>query len=211
LSSRTGPLSQAVERTYADTLQAMVLTLAELDQPHTITLTPEARDVLAELQEWLEPRLDPQRGQFAAITDWASKLAGAVVRVAALLHLADTLRTGYARPITADTMHAAEHIGRYYLDHALAVFDLMGHSDPDLDDARHLLDWITRTHRHEFTRRDALRALQGQRFTKATDLDPALELLIEHGHIRPRPAETSSKGGRPTTTYEVHPHTHPTP
>ncbi|WP_433167171.1 hypothetical protein [Kribbella sp. CA-247076] len=82
----------------------------------------------------------------------------------------------------------------------------MGRSDPDLDDAREVLTWITKHGQPTFTRRDALRALQGRtRFSTAADLDPALTLLTDHGHIRPKTPEKSSKGGRPSTAYEVHP------
>jgi uncharacterized protein DUF3987 len=65
-------------------------------------------------------------GQLAPIADWASKLAGHVVRIAALLHLTHTFTTGYGGPVTDDTTRDAERVGRYYLDHALAVYDLMG-------------------------------------------------------------------------------------
>jgi hypothetical protein len=105
-------------------------------------------------------------------------------------------------------VHAAERIGRYYLDHALAVYDLMGRSHPDLDDARELLAWITKhcskTGRPSFTRRDALKGLQGRsRFATVTDLDPALNLLTDHGHIRR--ADAKPTGGRPSIAYDVHP------
>jgi replicative DNA helicase len=209
------PVPEATETTYRDALRTLVLLLADNDTPHHLDLTPDARQILLDFQDWIEPRLHPQTGQLAPITDWASKLAGHVVRVAALLHLAHTFTTGYAGPITADTMHAAERIGRYYLDHALAVYDLMGRSHPDLDDARQVIDWITkhcdRTGRDTFARRDALRGLQSNRFPTADDLEPALKLLTEHGHIRPKTAEKSSKGGRPSHTYEVHPHVLKTP
>jgi replicative DNA helicase len=201
---------EEVETTYRDALRTLVLVLDGHDTPHHLTLTPEARQVLLDFQDWIEPRLHPQTGQLAAITDWASKLAGAVVRLAALLHLAHTFTTGYATPITADTMHNAERIGRYYLDHALTVYELMGQTHPDLDAAREVLDWITnhcnRTGLDTFTRRDALRSLHGRtRFATATDLEPAFDLLTDHGHIRPKATQKSSKGGRPTSLFEVHP------
>lgn len=209
------PVPEPTETTYRDALQTLVLLLADHDTPHHLELTPDARQTLLDFQDWIEPRLHPRTGQLAPITDWASKLAGHVVRIAALLHLAHTFTTGYAGPITADNMHAAERVGRYYLDHALAVYDLMGRSHPDLDDARCVLDWITkfcdRTGRDTFARRDALRGLQSNRFPAAEDLEPALKLLVEHGHIRPKTAEKNSKGGRPSHTYEVHPRVLTTP
>ncbi|MFG1909029.1 YfjI family protein [Kribbella sp. NPDC048928] len=201
------PVPEDTETTYTDALTTLVLLLADHDTHHEIRLTDEARQVLLEFQDWIEPRLDPRTGQLALITDWASKLAGAVVRLAGLLHVAHTFTTGYATPITADTIRAAEQIGRYYLDHALAVYDLMGRSDPDLDDARALLDWIRKQGHDTFSRRDALRGNRS-RFPTAKDLTPALELLTDHGHIRPRSTPINSNGGRRTDAYEVHPAAH---
>ncbi|MGW7684862.1 YfjI family protein [Kribbella sp. NPDC054772] len=201
------PVPDDTEMTYTNELTSLVLLLADNEVPTQLTLTTEARQVLLEFQDWIEPRLHPRTGQLAPITDWASKLAGAVVRIAGLLHLAHTFTTGYATPITADTIRAAEQIGRYYLDHALAVYDLMGRSDPDLDDARAVLDWIRKQGLDTFSRRDALRGNRG-RFASVKDIKPALELLTDHGHIRPQPAPISSKGGRPSDTYEVHPVAH---
>ncbi|TCO45532.1 uncharacterized protein DUF3987 [Kribbella antiqua] len=205
-NNEADPVPEHVETTYRDALMTLVLVLADHDTPHQLALDPEAGQVLLDFQNWLEPRLHPQTGQLAGITDWASKLAGAVVRLAALLHVAHNFHHGYARPITADTMRAAENVGRYYLDHALAVYDLMGRSDPDLDDAREVLAWITKHGHPTFTRRDALRSLQGRtRFTTAADLDPALHILTDHGHIRPKASDTKPGRGRPSTAYEVHP------
>ena len=88
---------------------------------------------------------------------WAAKLAGATCRLAALLHLASHLRDGWAQPISRGTFAAAIRLADYLIEHARAVFDLMG-ADPRTDDARWLLDWIDRTNRLQFSRRDAHRA-----------------------------------------------------
>ena len=200
------PVPETVERTYADELKALVLTLAE-DEPRTLTVTDDARDVLTDLRAWIEPHLDPDAGQLAAVADWANKWAGHVARIAALLHVADNLRTGYATPITGDTMRAAEQIGRYYLDHALAAFDLMGNADPTREDAQHVLSWILRQHHTDFTQRQAHIAVRS-RVQKVADLEPALDLLADHGYIAPRPADPNRGRGRPTVIYDVNPAAH---
>ncbi|WP_433008376.1 YfjI family protein [Kribbella sp. CA-294648] len=213
-NNQAEPVPEPIEQTYRDTLRTLVLLLADHDTPHLLTLTPDARQILLDFQDWIEPRLHPRTGQLATVTDWASKLAGAVVRLAALLHLAHTFTTGYATPITADTMHAAERIGRYYLDHALAVYDLMGRSDPDLDDAREVLDWITKhchkTGRDTFTQRDLLRAKNGRTgLNTAAALETPLRVLTDHGYIRLR--ENKPGRGRPSIAFDVHPATLQTP
>jgi replicative DNA helicase len=135
------------------------------------------------------------------LAGWAAKLAGATCRLAGLLHLADHLRDGWAHPISSDTLAAAIRLADYLVDHARTVFDLMG-ADPRVDDARWLLDWITRTNRTQFSRRDAHRAAPRGRFAKATDLEPALRLLEEHGYLRrvdPAPSQDPRGRGRPAS------------
>ena len=149
----------------------------------------------------LEPRLAADSGDLAHLAGWAAKLAGATCRLAALLHLAEHLRDGWAQPISADTFTAAIRLADYLIEHARAVFDLMG-ADPRIDDARWLLDWITRTNRTQFSRRDAHRAAPRGRFAKATDLEPALRLLEEHGYLRrvdPEPSQDPRGRGRPAS------------
>jgi replicative DNA helicase len=92
------------------------------------------------------------------------------------------------------------------------VFDLMG-VDPRVDDARWLLDWISRTGQAHFSRRDAHQAARG-RFRKAADLEPALALLEEHGWLRRVDADpVGAKGGRPASprflVNPLHPDTEP--
>jgi replicative DNA helicase len=107
-------------------------------------------------------------------------------------------RQGWAHPINADTFAGAIQLADYLTDHAQAVFDLMG-ADPRTDDARWLLDWISRTNQAQFSRRDAHQAARG-RFRKATDLEPPLTLLEEHGWLRrvdPEPPRDPPGRGRP--------------
>ena len=75
-------------------------------------------------------------------------------------------------------------------------------ADPRIEDARWLLDWISRTDRTQFSRRDAHRAAPRGRFAKATDLEPALRLLEEHGYLRrvdPAPSQDPRGRGRPAS------------
>jgi replicative DNA helicase len=195
------PVPPAMADRYAvelQTLAASLTTPASLagDRPTLLTLAPDAGELLLDFERALEPRLAAGTGDLAHLAGWAAKLTGATCRIAALLHLAAHLRDGWARPVDADTLRGAIRLAGYLVDHALAVFDLMG-ADPRIDDARWLLDWINRTGHQQFTRRDAHQAARG-RFRKATDLDPPLALLEEHGYLRRTEVEPlSPKGGRP--------------
>ena len=171
------------------------------DDPTVLTLDPQAGELLLDFERDLEPRLAAGSGDLAHLAGWAAKLAGATCRLAALLHLASHLRDGWAQPISADTFAGAIRLADYLIEHARAVFDLMG-ADPRIDDARWLLDWIARTNRTQFSRRDAHRAAPRGRFAKATDLEPALRLLEEHGYLRrvdPEPSQDPRGRGRPAS------------
>jgi hypothetical protein len=186
---------------YALELQALAASFATSagdDGPTLLTLDEKAGELLLEFERDLEPRLAAGSGDLAHLAGWASKLAGATCRLAGLLHLADHLRDGWAHAVTAETFAGAIQLADYLIEHARAVFDLMG-ADPRVDDARWLLDWIARTNRIQFSRRDAHQAARG-RFHKATDLEPALALLAEHGYLRRVDADPAgSKGGRPAS------------
>jgi replicative DNA helicase len=194
------PVPPAVVDRYALELQALAASLAVPagdDGPAVLTLDQVAGELLLGFERDLEPRLAAGSGDLAHLAGWAAKLAGATCRLAGLLHLADHLRDGWARSISADTFAGAVRLASYLVEHARAVFDLMG-ADPRVDDARWLLDWIARTGQVQFTRRDAHRAAPRGRFPKATDLDPALSLLEEHGYLRRVDADPAGpKGGRP--------------
>jgi replicative DNA helicase len=198
---------------YAVELQALAasLTSAAGQEPTVLSLDPAAGELLLAFERELEPRLAAGSGDLAQLAGWAAKLAGATCRLAGLLHLAGHLRLGWVQPISADTLAGAVRLAGYLVEHARAVFDLMG-ADLRLDDARWLLDWISHTGRTQFTRRDAHAAAPRGRFPKATDLDPALRLLEEHGWLRRVDADPPGpKGGRPASPrFLVNPLPHAT-
>jgi replicative DNA helicase len=198
------PVPQAMADRYAVELQALAASLtipASDDGPAMVALDEEASELLLGFERDLEPRLAANSGDLAHLAGWAAKLAGATCRLAALLHLAGHLRDGWAQPIGAETFGGAIRLADYLIEHARAVFDLMG-TDPRIEDARWLLNWIDRTNRTQFSRRDAHRAAPRGRFTKATDLEPALRLLEEHGYLRrvdPEPSQDPRGRGRPAS------------
>jgi replicative DNA helicase len=196
------PVPPAVADRYTLELQALAASLAVPagdDGPALLTLDQAAGELLLGFERDLEPRLAAGSGDLAHLAGWAAKLAGATCRLAGLLHLAEHLRDGWARPINADTFAGAARLADYLVEHARAVFDLMG-ADPRVDDARWLLDWIHRNNQMQFSRRDAHAAAPRGRFRKAADLEPALTLLEEHGWLRRVDADPPGpKGGRPAS------------
>lgn len=206
--SRPPAPQPAIAQAYDQRLRGLVHALAGWTDPAILQFAPEADDALADYQDNIEPRLDPAGGQWAHIGDWAGKLAGQAARLAGLIHIAQHPINPWDHPVTGDTITAARQFGDYFTAHALAVFDRLG-TDPTIDDARHLLAWIERTQPTRFSRREVYRDNRGGRFHSVGDIDPALSVLEDHGHIRQAPPpERTGKGRHPSPTYLVHPDHH---
>ena len=138
-------------------------------------------------------------GQFEHISDWTGKLAGAVARIAGLLHLAE--HGTDARTVDLDSVQRAVQLGRLLTPHAVAAFSLMGASKAEVD-ALHAYRWIKARGMPEFTRREAQAGLRG-RIPTVEPLKAALKQLAEQFVIS---HELSTEtGGRPSAYYLVNP------
>ncbi|MFF0484109.1 YfjI family protein [Streptomyces sp. NPDC004435] len=191
--------------TYAQKLGHLALTLAAWTESATLTLTPEADAVLLAYQRVTESRLRKD-GPLWPVINWASKRDGAVARIAGLLHLATHPEDAWHRPIAAETMAAATRLGDYFTAHALDVFNAMK-AAPAQEAAHTVLTHLSETRTATFTKRDLFRAMPRSEFAAMGDLDPALDLLEEHGWLRQQPPPPrSTRGGRPPSPrYETHP------
>jgi len=172
--------------------------------PHTIYLDPAATALHEAFEDEIEPRLG-RGGDLYAIQGWGSKLPGAVVRLAGVLHLALYGADGLSVPVEASTMMAATTLGRYFIPHALAAFRAMS-ADERVEGARHILAWISRATVTHFTKRECWQYLR-RRFGAVDALDAPLALLCDHAYIREIPPESDApRPGRPASPrYAVNP------
>lgn len=201
------PVNCSVREVYRNRMREMTVFLARLTEKVSLQLTPAASKVREEFQASVEPRLRRDTGDLVDLRDWASKLTGAMVRIAGLLHLAehsDSHLVMATEAISEETMRHACLLGEYFTEHARAAFDAMG-ADPTLDDARVLLTWIERTGASEFSKRDLHQGVRSARFQKATSVEEPLRLLEAHEYVRRLPDPPSSGGRRPSPRYLVNP------
>ncbi|MFE0460490.1 YfjI family protein [Kitasatospora sp. NPDC058965] len=210
--TRTAPIPEAVANTYESRLSLLVHTLTALPEPVTVPLTPAADLEVEKLQDRLELQLRPEQ-PLSHIKEWAGKLVGHTVRIAALLHLADRVSTDWGQPVEADAVTRAAKIADYYTAHTLAVFDLIA-ADPATDDAQAILDWLRRpkqdgTHRQQIKAYDAVAC--SRRFKKVADVEPALRLLEQHGYLRNQTTTSAGRGRQASPTFHVHPQLNDTP
>ncbi|GAA2129855.1 hypothetical protein GCM10009760_01580 [Kitasatospora kazusensis] len=205
--TRTTPVPVAVAAAYDGRLADLLRDLVALDEPVTVLLSEAADLAVEKLQAKVELQLRPDE-PLAHIKDWAGKLVGHTVRIAGLLHLAEHVGGDWRDPIAAKTVERAAQIAEYYTAHTLAVFDLIA-ADPATEDAHALLQWLQRpkqdgTHRAHIKAHDAVAS--SRRFKKVADVEPALNLLEQHGYLRTdQPAATGQRGRPQALTYRVHP------
>lgn len=179
---------------------------------HELALAAGAADLYRAFAAKTETRLR-EGADLAKMAEWGGKLVGATLRVAGLLHLADHAGDAepWAHPIDADTLERSINLSEaYWVTHARIAFGLMTDTD-NVEAARRLLAWLHAplrdgSRRTEFSVRDAHRALD-RNGKREEVVDPALEVLTDHGYIRVLETETTNpKGGRPRgARYRVHP------
>ncbi|MCC7085190.1 MAG: DUF3987 domain-containing protein [Pirellulales bacterium] len=191
------PVSDATREAYRRTVRA----LAEVEGETVLQLKGHAAGLLREWEIKIETMLD-DGGDMEIMRDWGAKLAGATLRLAAVLHCVEH---GPAGRIEGATVAAAVEIAAYLVPHATAVLNMMLASEKTADDdARYVLRWIERHGRQEFTKSEAQHHGK-RRFPKAEAIDAALGKLVHRGYIRPVPTEPTGPGRPPSTAYEVNP------
>lgn len=167
------------------------------EQARMLTLTPDALQAWEVFCWYIESRQGPN-GEFYAFQDWSSKLPGAALRIAGLLHVAEH---GPANPkINRQTMEKALDLCDLLIVHAKAAFDLMG-DDQASNDAKAVLDWIISQRKPSFTQNEAYKSIR--RFRSIDRLNKALQMLSLR-HIISEPIKKKT-GGRPTIVYTVNP------
>ncbi len=204
------PVPEHVARNYRDVVKGLCCLSPGVDDhgrqmPHPLTLSSAAKDVLYAAMGVVEPKLGPG-GEFEHYRDWAGKLIGAEVRIAALLHMVANVQhwQPWSVPISAETMQAAISIGNYLVDHASAAYTLMG-TDADVSDAEHIWRWAVRHKVAEFTKRDLHQAVR-RRFPKADALDAPLAELVRRNYIRRKQVSSGVRPGRPASpAFEANP------
>jgi len=177
-----------------------------LPKPEVITLSAEADRLMEEFSQGLEPKLVKE---YAEIADWCGKLAGNVLRIAGLLCRASVHRSEEfleePEPLVVDgqTMQNAIKLGKYFLNHAQAIFNVLP-ENAMFQNANRVLKMVTDKGLTEFNRRTAMRFCQT--FKRVEDIQPVLDFLEDYGYIvAVSPPSINGKGRPPVPKYLVNP------
>ena len=137
-------------------------------------------------------------GEFEPIQDWTGKLPGAALRIAGNCHVVEHGHNTHI--VNKVTMEKALDLAELAIKHAQATFERMG-AEPEIDDAKVVLDWILRKKEIVFVRRECHRDLHG-RFQRVDRLIRALNVLEERHYIS---GPEDLKTRKPTIVHHVNP------
>lgn len=201
----TAPVPESVTLAYSHIVKSLASIKPDEDgRPHEIKLSDQAVVAFKAFCERIETELGS--GSLQSMKDWGGKLAGATLRIAAIIHCAGRHAGTSAldQDISAETIEAAQRIAWWAIPHADSALDLLGSSVYEAqDDAEYLLRWLKNNRQGEptFDRRDAQRHGQRRFNRMQMRLDSALDWLEATNHIAK--LHCSAIGGR--VPYEVSP------
>lgn len=172
-SFRSAPIPATIREDY-DHLIFHLLDLSE-NEPITLHLAPEAINQMDELCHSVEAYL---RNEHRDMREWGSKYIGLVLRTAGLLHIA----ADGAGNIQTETVENAIRIGSYAFHHALYAYSILG-ADETVEKALHVVTKLRKLSVTSISRSDLYQKCRGRFFRDAKEMEPALNLLEQHGYI----------------------------
>lgn len=172
-SFRSAPIPATIREDY-DNLIFHLLDLSE-NEPITLHLAPEAINQMDELCHSVEAYL---RNEHRDMREWGSKYIGLVLRTAGLLHIA----ADGAGDIQTETVENAIRIGNYAFHHALYAYSILG-ADETVEKALHVVTKLRKLSVTSISRSDLYPKCRGRFFRDAKEMEPALNLLEQHGYI----------------------------
>lgn len=196
----TTPVRDEVKDAYHNVVNQLAQQFASCDTL-IVALTDHAQKVFITWETEIESML-ADGGVMESTRDWGAKLAGATLRLAAVLHCVEQGR----RPAIDQTVIAAAiEIARYLIPHAEAMLGMMdAKEDFRIADARYLLRWIERHGLPEFSKTEAQHHGK-RRFPTAADIDAPLAELVKRNYIRAQPSPVGKVGRQASPVYEVNP------
>lgn len=198
----TIPVPAAYEESYKN----LIFGLLEIknDQPQIIKLSEEATAAYRLFYEDIENR-QQVGNDLSAMTDFASKLHGAVLRIAGILHCMGYESLLNDDPVSMETMANAMDIGGYFLNHSMNAYDLMG-ADDQMKQVRFVLRKLEQNPQEQYKKNEILIMCRNPVIKVTADLEPLLDILIEYGYLfEIKPLDTGRLGRKSATIYKLNP------
>ncbi len=193
----TAPMPEYLRERY----QQRIVELLEIpvpEKPHILDLDSEAYRIAEAYYYEIEPMIP---NESLAMKAWLGKLHGNTMRIAAVLHCLKYGKDFIDHDVEAETMKNAVDFGRYFTNHARAIFGLAGLLDPpEIQDAKYIWSRLKAIEGDHISKRDLYQMCRDKTgFEKVEGLDSGLEELRKRGyiHILKPPKAPKPQGGRP--------------
>ena len=109
----TTPAPEEARDLYETTVGSLLSAMVKwIEDPAVLTLSAAAHEAMVSIETAIEPTLAGD-GLLAPLADWGAKYAGAITRIAGILHLATNGEPGVRMPVGEDTLRNAYRIGEY--------------------------------------------------------------------------------------------------
>jgi len=171
---------QQIRAAYEANISELAASARGQDTIHTVFLDDEAEGMFVGYQEALEPRL-AEGTDLEPIIEWASKLAGAILRIAVLIACAR--ERAMPAEITGADMAAAIEFSEYLEAHAFRAFSTMGILPSDPDKAR-IIAAIRQHGWTGFNMRDLSRGTNIARRLSPEKIEELLADLEAEGYVK---------------------------
>ena len=169
------------------------------EECETLRLSDRAMLIMTEYFEEHEKFL---AGEGQAISDWASKYIGTVLRLAGLIHAVEMEEN--QTEISALALSDAIEIGKYFLAHAMYAYSMMG-TDLSIQKANFVIAKLKKKNITEIKRSELFGICRGKFFKKTEDIFPTLDLLESHGYVIIEEKTRHTAGRPPDLTIRVNP------
>lgn len=196
----TEPISDQARYYYNHAIKQL-LELPEGDEPEILKLSDEALAEWKEFHNAIQVKLRPD-GELNICVGWAGKLAGFALRIAALIHVCDTM--GKDKTISIDAMNKALDICGYLTKHAIAVYANFG-ADESINDAKQMIPYFKSCGKTKLTKSEIITAFKNRKFSKKDRLDKALNVLIDRNFLSEPIHIEAENTNKPITVYRINP------
>lgn len=199
----TPPPNAAADAAWTEAVSRLLAMPMRPDTMPVVQLSDAAHRLLTDFRVLLEPTQKEIVGRYAHMTDWTGKVAGTMLRLSGLYHLAAGHQVN--EPVTAECMTWAVNLGKWACGQAEYVhrFWRAGDSNPGVE---WVLKWLRTRDTDTFTRRDLTRSsCVRQDWYSAEAIDDALAELHRARWIASVSDVDSAGRQKATGKFLVHP------
>ncbi|MGE1118330.1 YfjI family protein [Bacillus altitudinis] len=188
------PIDVYIKETYLSNIRQLL----ELNPSEPIQLKFSEEAALMEKQIRQEIEVMLREGELLAdLKEWGSKLAGQLIRISGLFHIAEHVNSKVDKIptyIDVSTLNNTRKLMMYFIMHAQIAYDAMG-VNVDSEDAKYLLKYLIINDKRSYSKREVFQGTKGT-LKNAKRFEAAVAELEERYFIQREETNSTGKGRR---------------